>query len=68
MSAEMFDILMVAALGSSAGTGAGIIIGYITHHQKNDWKLLSPREKTINCALVLFFVYYFVGHWDIIPS
>jgi len=61
MSAEMFDILMVAALGSSAGAGAGLIIGYLTHHQKNNWKAMSTREKTINCALVLFFCALFYG-------
>ncbi len=51
MSAEMFDILMVATLGSSAGAGAGLIIGYMTHHQKNDWKCyVHTRENHQLCT------------------
>lgn len=61
MSAEMFDILMVAALGLSGGAGTGLIIGYITHHQKNDWHTMSGRERAINCALVLSFCVLFWG-------
>jgi hypothetical protein len=61
MSAEMFDILMVAALGTSAGAGTGLIIGCMTHHQKKDWKTMSTRERNINYALVLFFCVLFCG-------
>jgi membrane protein YqaA with SNARE-associated domain len=68
MSAEMFDILMVAALGSSAGAGAGLIIGYLTHHQKNNWKKLCPHEKKPSIVHWSYsFVPCFMGHWDIIP-
>jgi hypothetical protein len=69
MSAEMFDLLMVIALGSSAGSGTGIIVGYITRHQKNDWYTMSKREKTLNCALVLFFCALFcwvLGYYSLI--
>jgi hypothetical protein len=61
MSAELFDILMVVALGSLAGSGAGIITGYITHYQKNEWRAMSLREQTVNIALILVFCAIFCG-------
>jgi hypothetical protein len=61
MSAEMFDVMMVVALGSSAGSGTGIITGYITHNQKNEWCAMSSGEQTINIALVIFFCAIFCG-------
>jgi hypothetical protein len=67
MSAEMFDIVMVMALGSLAGSGTGIIIGYITNNQKNEWHAMSLREQTVSFALVLFFCAIFCGDSDIIP-
>jgi hypothetical protein len=61
MSAEIFDILMVVALGSLAGSGTGIITGYITHNQKNEWCEMSSGEQTINISLVIFFCAIFCG-------
>jgi hypothetical protein len=61
MTTEIFDILMVVALGSLAGAGSGIITGYITHNQKNGWSEMSSGEQTINILLVIFFSAIFCG-------
>jgi len=67
MSAEIFDILMVVALGYLAGSGTGIITGYITHNQKNEWREMTSGEQTVNIYWSFSCVRYFVGGWDIIP-
>jgi ABC-type antimicrobial peptide transport system permease subunit len=53
MTATTFEILMVIALGSLAGTILGLGIGFITGNQKSPWSLLIPREKSINILLVV---------------
>lgn len=50
-----FDILMIIALGTLAGAGIGISIGYAAKRQKPRWSLMTQREKLINLALVIFF-------------
>ena len=50
-----FDILMIVALGTLAGTAIGLLIGWAAHRQKPQWSLMTSREKTINLALVLLF-------------
>ncbi|MFA6333138.1 MAG: hypothetical protein WCX22_09305 [Methanoregula sp.] len=50
-----FDLLMILALGILAGTIAGLIIGYAAKCQKPQWSQMTPKEKTTNIALVLFF-------------
>jgi hypothetical protein len=61
MSAEIFDILMVVALGSLAGSGTGIITGYITHNQKTEWREMTSGEQTVNISLVIFLCAIFCG-------
>ena len=55
MSASMFEILMAVALGSIAGTGIGLFIGFVAKQQKSEWSAMTRKEKTINSVLVLFF-------------
>jgi hypothetical protein len=50
-----FDILMVIALGTLAGTVIGLFIGYAAKRQQPRWTLMTDRDKRINIALVLFF-------------
>ena len=51
----IFDILMVLALGTLAGTCIGLAIGCVAHRQHPIWQLMTQKEKMINIALVLFF-------------
>ena len=55
MSASVFEILMAVALGSIAGTGIGLFIGFVAKQQKSEWSAMTRKEKTINSVLVLFF-------------
>jgi hypothetical protein len=50
-----FDILMVVALGTLAGTILGLTIGYLARLQQPLWEDMPRKEKLINIALVLFF-------------
>jgi hypothetical protein len=50
-----FDILMVVALGTLAGTSLGLVIGFLARRQKPLWEEMSQKEKLINIAMVLFF-------------
>jgi hypothetical protein len=52
MTATTFEILMVIALGTLAGTILGLGIGFVTGNQKNPWSLLTRRQKSINILLV----------------
>lgn len=51
----LFDILMILALGSLTGTGIGLAIGCLARRQGPDWGAMSPRDRIIAIALVLFF-------------
>lgn len=55
MSASIFECLMAVGLGTIAGTGIGLLIGFVTKQQKSGWSVMTRKEKTINIALVLFF-------------
>jgi NADH:ubiquinone oxidoreductase subunit 5 (subunit L)/multisubunit Na+/H+ antiporter MnhA subunit len=55
MSEDFFAIMMIAALGLLAGAGIGIMTGYLTKNQKNEWCLMSSKEQNINIALILLF-------------
>jgi hypothetical protein len=55
MTATTFEILMVIALGTLAGTILGLGIGFVTGNQKSPWALLTRREKSINILLVAIF-------------
>ena len=55
MNASLFEILMAVALGALAGTGIGLLIGFVAKQQKSEWSAMSREQKTINITLVLFF-------------
>jgi CDP-diglyceride synthetase len=55
MSANLFDILMVIALGSLTGTGIGLIIGFFAGIQKREWSAMNRNQKTLQVALVILF-------------
>ncbi|MGA2919075.1 hypothetical protein [Methanoregula sp.] len=50
-----FDILMVVALGTLAGTILGLVIGFLARRQQPIWGEMTQKERIINIALVLFF-------------
>ena len=52
---NLFDVLMIIALGTLAGTMIGLSIGYAAQRQGHRWSLMTHREKMINIVLVLFF-------------
>ena len=51
----VFDILMVLALGTLAGTCIGLAIGCVAQRQHPLWQQMTQKEKIINIALVLLF-------------
>jgi NhaP-type Na+/H+ or K+/H+ antiporter len=51
----VFDILMVVALGTLAGTIIGLLIGSLARRQQSVWEEMTKKERAINIALVLFF-------------
>jgi len=55
MDLNIFDIFMVVALGSLAGTLMGIFIGYAAKKQKNEWSCMSWKDQKTNGALIFFF-------------
>ncbi len=55
MDANVFDFLMVVAVGSLAGTGIGILIAYGAKKQKSQWSEMSRKDQTINSALIIIF-------------
>jgi hypothetical protein len=55
MSANMFDILMVIALGTLAGTGIGLIIGFFAGIQKSEWSAMSRNQQIFQVALLILF-------------
>jgi hypothetical protein len=55
MSANMFDILMVIALGTLAGTGIALIFGFFARIQKREWSAMNQNQKTLQVALVILF-------------
>ena len=44
---------MILALGVLAGSGTGLLIGFITGKQKRDWTAIQKKDKMINIILVL---------------
>ena len=55
MSANMFDILMVIALGALAGTGIALIIGFLAKIQKSSWSAMNRNQQIVQVALVILF-------------
>lgn len=55
MYANMFEILMIVALGALAGTGIGLLIGFVAKKQKSEWSAMTRKEQTITIVLVIVF-------------
>jgi ABC-type phosphate/phosphonate transport system permease subunit len=55
MSAETFEILMMVAFGTLAGTGIGLVIGFVAKKQKSEWPAMTREERIINVVLVIVF-------------
>ncbi len=55
MYANTFEILMMVALGILAGTGIGLLIGFVAKKQKNEWSAMTRKEHTITIILVIVF-------------
>jgi hypothetical protein len=53
MTATLLDFLMILALGVLAGTGTGLLIGFIIGKQARDWTLMQRKDKITNTLLVL---------------
>jgi hypothetical protein len=54
-SINSFDILMVLALGTLAGAGAGLAIGSVVEKYKNPPSIMSSHEMALNLSLVVIF-------------
>ena len=55
MSENVFDILMVIALGVLAGTGIGLLIGFFGKKQKGEWSAMTRNDQHFTTALVIVF-------------
>jgi membrane protein DedA with SNARE-associated domain len=53
MSAPLLDYLMILSLGILAGTGAGVLIGFIAGKQRHGWVFMQKKDKIINILLIL---------------
>lgn len=53
MEATPFDILMIISLGVLAGTGTGLVIGYIAGIGRHGWASMPARDKQKTLLLVL---------------
>jgi hypothetical protein len=50
---DAFEILMVIALGSLAGTGIGILIGLLVNTQKKEGSVIIRNDKNITIGLII---------------
>ena len=53
MAATLLDVLMIVSLGILAGTGAGLLIGFLAGKQTRDLASMTARDKQTNLLLVL---------------
>jgi hypothetical protein len=70
MDANLFEIQMMVALGALAGTGTGLLIGFVAKKQKNEWSAMNRKEHIVTIILVIMFCaicitglgYYFLNY------
>ena len=55
MYADTFEILMMVAFGTLAGTGIGLVIGFIAKKQKSEWSAMTRKEHTLTIVLLMVF-------------
>ena len=53
MTATLLDILMVLSLGLLAGTGTGLVIGFVARKQSRDLAAMPKKDMITNVLLVL---------------
>lgn len=53
MTATLLDILMILSLGILAGTGTGLVIGFVARKQKRDLAAMERKDMVTNVLLVL---------------
>lgn len=53
MTATLLDILMILSLGLLAGTGIGLVIGFLAGKQKRDWSTMQRKERNTTVLLIL---------------
>jgi hypothetical protein len=53
MTATLLDFLMILSLGVLAGTGSGLLIGFIAGKQKRDWAAMQKKDKITAILLVI---------------
>lgn len=53
MAATLLDILMLVSLGILAGTGAGLLIGFLAGKQTHDLASMTAQDNQTNFLLVL---------------
>jgi len=53
MTATLLDILMVLSLGLLAGTGTGLVIGFVARKQSRDLAAMQKKDMITNVLLVL---------------
>jgi hypothetical protein len=53
MTATLLDILMILSLGILAGTGTGLIIGFVARKQNRDLAVMQKKDIVTNVLLVL---------------
>ncbi len=55
MYENTFEMLMMVALGVMAGTGIGLITGFVAKIQKNEWSDMTEKEQILSIILVFGF-------------
>ena len=55
MISNVFDIMMVIALGTLAGTGIGLVIGFFAGIQKREWSAMNRNKQIFQVALLILF-------------
>jgi hypothetical protein len=55
MSANVFDIMMVIALGTLTGTGIGLVVGFFSGIQKREWPAMNRNQQILQVVLVILF-------------
>jgi hypothetical protein len=53
MTATLLDLLMILSLGILAGTGTGLVIGFIAGKQPHDWAAMKEKDKITTILLVI---------------
>jgi len=53
MTATLLDFLMIFSLGVLAGSGAGLLIGFLAGKQGNTWGLMQKQDRIATFLLIL---------------